>query len=95
MWITIGHFEVDPVNVDAAHPDGYALGQEVGADSGSIARHRGFYIIDRSVPVGFQPGSRLNTDLKDTAASISVRVLSSIAYLPCLRRIRSDPTRLP
>jgi hypothetical protein len=62
VWITIGYFEVDPVAVDAAHPDGFTLGQEVGADSGEITRHRAFYIIDRSVPVGFIPGSRLNTD---------------------------------
>jgi hypothetical protein len=62
VWITIGYFEVEPVPVDPAHPDGYTLGQEVGADSGEITRHRAFFIIDRSVPVGFLPGSRLNTD---------------------------------
>lgn len=62
VWITIGYFEVEPVAVDPAHPDGYTLGQEVGADSGEITRHRAFFIIDRSVPVGFLPGSRLNTD---------------------------------
>ena len=38
------------------HPDGYQLGQELGADTGEIERHRGFYIIDRSIPVGFQRG---------------------------------------
>jgi hypothetical protein len=62
VWITIGYFEVYPVTVDSAHPDGYALSQEVGLDSGQVVRHRGFFIIDRSVPVGFSPGSRLNTD---------------------------------
>jgi hypothetical protein len=45
-----------------AWPDGLMLGQEVGADSGEINRHRAFFIIDRSIPVGFMPGSRLNTD---------------------------------
>ena len=45
-----------------AWPDGYMLGQEVGVDSGEVVRHRAFYIIDRSVPVGFQPGQKLNTD---------------------------------
>ncbi len=41
---------------DAAHPDGYQLGQEIGSDTGDIKRHRGFYIIDRTIPVGFQRG---------------------------------------
>jgi hypothetical protein len=62
VWITIGYFEVEPTAVDAAHPDGFVLGQELGADSGQITRHRAFYIIDRSIPVGFIPGKRLNTD---------------------------------
>jgi hypothetical protein len=69
VWITIGYFEVEDyrptgaaVVIDAAHPDGLSLGQEVSADSGDIKRHRAFYIIDRSIPVGFIPGSRLNTD---------------------------------
>jgi hypothetical protein len=74
VWITIGYFEVEenrPVTsgtlanqiiFDAAHPDGFALGQELGIDTGNVTRHRGFFIIDRSIPVGFVPGSRLNTD---------------------------------
>jgi hypothetical protein len=76
VWITIGYFEVEenrpdmtaavgPGNLmtfDAAHPDGYCLGQEIGIDSGEVVRHRSFFIIDRSIPVGFIPGSRLNTD---------------------------------
>lgn len=72
VWITVGYFEVTPWYdrnpatgvpntsgpqvFDTAHPDGYQLGQEVGADSGQIQRHRSFYIIDRSIPVGFQRG---------------------------------------
>lgn len=47
---------------DAAHPDGYQLGQEMGSDTGDLKRHRGFYIIDRSIPVGFQRGADLNSD---------------------------------
>lgn len=70
VWVTVGYFEVEqnptsPVNtngVDAAHPDGYRLGQEVGADSGGIKRHRSFFIIDRSIPVAYEPGKRHNTD---------------------------------
>lgn len=70
VWITVGYFEVSPwygANngvpnasgpqvFDQAHPDGYQLGAELGADTGEIQRHRGFYIIDRTIPVGFQRG---------------------------------------
>jgi hypothetical protein len=67
VWVTVGYFEVTPwqgsppnpnvpMVVDTGHPDGYQLGQELGADTGEIERHRGFYIIDRSIPVGFQRG---------------------------------------
>jgi hypothetical protein len=65
VWITVGYFEVSPWTngvangpqvFDQGHPDGYQLGQELGADTGEIERHRGFYIIDRTIPVGFQRG---------------------------------------
>jgi hypothetical protein len=63
VWMTIGYFEVeDNTRVDAAHPDGLRLGQEIGADSGEIVRHRAFYIIDRSIPVGHVPGQKLNAE---------------------------------
>ncbi len=76
VWLTIGYFEVEDntytvqgsplpqpqVVVDAAHPDGLRLGPEIGADSGEIVRHRAFYIIDRSVPVGHVPGQKLNAE---------------------------------
>ncbi len=78
VWITVGYFEVTPwygwdvpnkkpntsgqQTFDAAHPDGYQLGQEMGSDTGEIKRHRGFYIIDRTIPVGFQRGADLNSD---------------------------------
>ena len=70
VWVTVGYFEVEqnppsPVNnngVDAAHPDGYRLGQEVGADSGGAVRHRMFAIVDRSIPVAYEPGKRHNAD---------------------------------
>jgi len=60
VWITVGYFEVQPGQIDAAHPDGCRLGQELGSDTGDIVRHRGFYIFDRSIPVGFQRGFDLN-----------------------------------
>jgi hypothetical protein len=70
VWITVGYFEVEenrpaaggPIQIDIGHPDGYRLGQEVGADSGNTVRHRSFAIIDRSVPAAYEPGKRHNTD---------------------------------
>ncbi len=37
-------------------PDGFRLGQELGADTGTIRRQRAFYLIDRSIPVAFERG---------------------------------------
>jgi hypothetical protein len=64
VWITVGYFEVtpNPNGVDAGHPDGYQLGQELGSDSGDITRHRAFYIFDRSIPAGFVRGQDVNHD---------------------------------
>jgi len=74
VWITVGYFEVKPKRKntlagetvdgipDAAHPDGYELGQEMGSDTGEIVRHRAFYMIDRTIPVGFQRGQDLNVE---------------------------------
>ncbi len=72
VWITVGYFEagpprdstgalISPVNY-TIYPDGYQLGREVGSDSGEIKRHRAFYIYDRSIPVGFEPGRDHNID---------------------------------
>ncbi|MEZ6118968.1 MAG: hypothetical protein R3C28_20695 [Pirellulaceae bacterium] len=74
VWITVGYFEVmpwnanDPLNTaaiptpDLAHPDGYQLGRELGSETGQINRDRAFYIIDRSIPVGFEKGQNHNVD---------------------------------
>ena len=69
IWITVGYFEVTPwldgngnPKVDPQHPDGYQLGQELGIDTGEVERHRAFYMIDRSIPVGFQRGKDLNIE---------------------------------
>lgn len=64
IWITVGNFEVSPwtSGVDAAHPDGLQLGAELGSDSGNVKRHRAFYIFDRSIPVGFEPGKDHNIE---------------------------------
>ncbi|MCC6493326.1 MAG: hypothetical protein IT424_09915, partial [Pirellulales bacterium] len=44
------------------YPDGYMLGREDGADTGAIRRLRGFYVIDRSLPTGFEPGVDVNLE---------------------------------
>ena len=70
VWITVGYFEVekydDFVAGSALHqrvyPEGYTLGSELGVDTGDVKRHRSFYLIDRSIPVGFKPGHALNTE---------------------------------
>ena len=48
--------------LNAVYPDGYQLGQELGIDTGEQVRHRAFYIIDRTIPVGFQRGQDLNVE---------------------------------
>ncbi len=68
LWITVGYFEVHRREDAAGAPDpnvyheGYELGRELGIDSGQVKRHRAFYLIDRSIPVGFQRGKDLNVE---------------------------------
>jgi len=72
VWITVGFFEVEdtpsprpnipPGVPDMAHPDGLRLGLEVGLDTGDVKRHRAFYIIDRSIPVAYEPGENHNVE---------------------------------
>jgi len=65
-WITVGYFEVERkpgANVDHnVYLEGFTLGRELGSDTGEVKRHRGFYVIDRSIPVGFQRGRDLNAE---------------------------------
>lgn len=76
VWITVGYFEVEPVDRTDAHytsrnytdpefdrvfPDGYRLKGELGADTGEVERHRAFYMVDRLVPVAFERGKTHNT----------------------------------
>lgn len=64
IWITVGFFEVDE-NLNPV--------AEVGADTGDIQRYRGFYMVDRSIPVGFQPGFNHNVDQAILTSSITER----------------------
>ncbi len=52
VWITVGFFEVDVATM--------SVGMEVGLDTGEVNRPKGFFIIDRSVPVMYQPGELNN-----------------------------------
>ena len=53
VWVTVSLFEYDPIA-------GY--GNEYLGDDGLPKRERQFFIIDRTIPVGFKPGEDLNTD---------------------------------
>jgi hypothetical protein len=51
----------NPIRIDSgiqspAYPDGKRLVREYGSDTGNTTRHRSFFIYDRSVPVGYEPG---------------------------------------
>jgi hypothetical protein len=48
---------INSSNFSAVYPDGYMLGVEKGLDDGTVKRHRAFYLIDRSTPVGFRRGN--------------------------------------
>jgi hypothetical protein len=75
IWVTIGFFEVeeapayDPADprwpsrevYDRVYPDGYQFGKEAGIDTGEVERVREFAIVDRTVPVGFEPGANHNS----------------------------------
>jgi hypothetical protein len=60
VWITVGYFEVTSGPADPVHLDGFYLGQELGTDTGETTRYRAFYLYDRSIPVGFEPGKDHN-----------------------------------
>ena len=62
IWLTVGHFELEPTFVNPAHPEGLRLGREVGSERGEIKRHRAFFIVDRSIPVAFEAGENHNVD---------------------------------
>lgn len=53
VWVTVSLFEYDPIK---------GFGREFLDETGQPKRERAFFIIDRSVPVGFIPGEDLNTE---------------------------------
>lgn len=64
IWVTIGFFECDAAGnfVMTTDVNGNATPREMGSDTGEISRHRGFYVFDRSIPVGYVTGRDLNLD---------------------------------
>ncbi|MEM1305490.1 MAG: hypothetical protein AAGG46_11370, partial [Planctomycetota bacterium] len=47
---------------DRVYPDGYQLGAELGSETGDTKRFKSFYMIDRTLPVGFRPGDDTNVE---------------------------------
>ncbi|MCA9246528.1 MAG: hypothetical protein KDA42_05415 [Planctomycetales bacterium] len=56
VWITVGYFETSPAGGLSG------ITRELGSDQGDSTRHRAFYIVDRSLPVAFEPGKDHNVD---------------------------------
>lgn len=44
------------------YPDGYTFGKEAGIETGEVERIREFAIVDRTIPVAFEPGANHNID---------------------------------
>jgi hypothetical protein len=53
VWVTVSLFEYDPIN---------EFGNEYIGPNGQPIRDRHFYMLDRTIPVGFKPGERVNAD---------------------------------
>lgn len=54
VWVTMAYFQ--------SNNDSQALQDELWKEEGNPERHRAFYIIDRSIPVAFEPGENHNVD---------------------------------
>lgn len=55
-------FSNDKALYDRVYPDGYMFGRESGIDFGGTKRLRGFYVVDRTIPVGFEAGVNHNAE---------------------------------
>lgn len=53
VYVTVGLFDYD---------ENSGIGREYGLDNGQNKRLRAFYVIDRSIPVGYRVGQDLNTE---------------------------------
>ncbi|MEM6689649.1 MAG: hypothetical protein AAF664_09495, partial [Planctomycetota bacterium] len=54
IWATVGLFQLNPVNRNVT--------QEFGLSTGEVRRFRSFHIIDRGIPVKYQPGVANNVE---------------------------------
>lgn len=59
IWVMVGYFECDSTGALLNPQEG---GRELGAESGQVRRHRGFFIVDRSIPVAYEPGKNHNIE---------------------------------
>lgn len=57
VWMTLGFFEIQ------TNGSGNVTGAtEIGSDTGEQERHRAYYMIDRTIPVGYENGQDHNTE---------------------------------
>lgn len=59
VWISTGFFEA---NADGTLNTSNGSLKEFGTESGTARRGRAFYLVDRSIPVAFEPGKNHNVD---------------------------------
>ncbi len=59
VWVTMGFFEVDGNGNIVTDGNGPV---ELGEQTGEVRRYRAFYLIDRSIPVGFERGKNHNAE---------------------------------
>lgn len=59
VWVTMGFFEVDGNENIVTDGNGPV---ELGEQTGEVRRYRAFYLIDRSIPVGFERGKNHNAE---------------------------------
>lgn len=68
VWVTVGFFEVD----ENGKPT-----YEIGAEQGTAQRFRGFFLVDRTIPVAFEPGKDHDVDNCVLVESIIQREVNS------------------
>jgi hypothetical protein len=68
VWVTVGFFEVGG--------DGKPT-YEIGAEQGTAQRFRGFFLVDRTIPVAFEPGKDHDVDNCVLVESIIQREVNS------------------
>ena len=62
IWVTVGFFECNANGSWPTDANNQPVMKELGSDTGEVRRHRGFYVFDRSIPVGYVTGRDLNVE---------------------------------